>query len=100
MGQQGSSAATGGVLRNPKMKKINNTKILKPIRLSGHARSQLNFRGVTEEEVIEAIRSASWTETELNRLECRKGFLYGNEWNKKYYESKQIRPILWTKKPK
>jgi len=28
---------------------------MKPIRLSGHAREQLSFRGTTEEEVIEAI---------------------------------------------
>ncbi|MCS7178937.1 MAG: DUF4258 domain-containing protein [Anaerolineae bacterium] len=31
---------------------------MKPIRLSGHAQEQLRYRGVTEEEVVEAIRTA------------------------------------------
>jgi len=32
----------------------------KPIRLSGHARGQIFFRGGTEQEVVEAIRTAPW----------------------------------------
>lgn len=67
---------------------------MKPIRLSGHARSQLPFRGVTEEEIKEAIRSEPWSPVELGRLECRKDFPFGNEWNKKVYATKQVRPIF------
>jgi len=67
---------------------------LKPIRLSGHALSQLSFRGVTEEEIKEAIRSAPWSPAESGRLECRKNFPYGKKWNKKFYETKQVRPIF------
>jgi len=33
---------------------------LKPIRLSGHARKQLQFRGAIEHEVIEAVRTEQW----------------------------------------
>jgi hypothetical protein len=33
---------------------------LKPIRLSGHARKQLQFLGATEQEVIETIRTEQW----------------------------------------
>jgi hypothetical protein len=67
---------------------------MKPIRLSGHAKVQLFFRGTTEEEVIETIRTALWQPAELGRLECRKNFTFENEWNKKYYKIKQVRPIF------
>jgi len=67
---------------------------MKPIRLSGHARSQLPFRGLTEEEIIETIRSEAWSPGELGRLECRKNFPFGKEWNKKIYATKQVRPIF------
>jgi len=52
---------------------------MKPIRLSGHARDNLRYRGATEEEVKEAIRIALWRPAELGRLECRKDFPYGRE---------------------
>jgi hypothetical protein len=66
----------------------------KPVRLSGHAYSQLARRGVGEEEVIEAIRTSSWQPAELGRLECRKDFPYGREWNGKFYKTKQVRPVF------
>lgn len=67
---------------------------MKSIRLSGHAKEQLFYRGVTEEEVVEAISSAPWQPAELGRLECRKDFIYEKEWNKKYYKTKQVRPVF------
>ena len=66
----------------------------KPIRLSGHAWGNLVFRGTTEEEIAEAIRTATWGPAELGRLECRKSFAYGREWNGEFYETKQVRPIF------
>jgi hypothetical protein len=42
---------------------------MKPIRLSGHARDNMRFRGTTEQEVVEAIQTAPWTPAELGRLE-------------------------------
>jgi hypothetical protein len=67
---------------------------MKPIRLSGHARQQLAFRGVTEEEITEAVRTAEWEPAELRRLECRKDFAFGRQWNDKMYDVKQVRPIF------
>ena len=67
---------------------------MKPIRLSGHAKEQLIFRGTTEEEVVETIRTSLWQTAELGRLESRKNFTFEKEWNKKYYEVKQVRPIF------
>ena len=66
----------------------------KPVRLSRHARSQLEYRGATEEEVLTAIRSSEWQSAGLGRLECRMDIPYGHEWNGKMYGSKQVRPIF------
>ena len=66
----------------------------KSIRLSGHARQQLRFRGASEQDVIESIRTSTWEPAELGRLECRKNFAFNAEWNGKYYSTRQIRPIF------
>jgi hypothetical protein len=66
----------------------------KPIRLSQHARQQLVFRGATEEQVIDAIRTEAWGPAELGRFECRKDFHFAAEWNLKFYDTKQVRPIF------
>ena len=67
---------------------------MKPIRLSGHAKEQLHFRGATEAEVIDAISTSTWGDADLGRLNCRKDFTFENIWNTKYYKSKQVRPIF------
>ncbi len=69
-------------------------KSAKPIRLSGHARKQLGFRGATEQEVIEAIRTERWGPAELGRLDCRKNYAFNAQWNRRYYETRQVRPIF------
>jgi len=66
----------------------------KLIRLSEHAKQQLKFRGATEKQVFEAIRTETWDPAELGRLECRKNFVFKSEWNNKYYSTKQVRPIF------
>jgi hypothetical protein len=66
----------------------------KPIHLSGHARRQVQFRGTTEHEVVEAIQTQPWQPAELGRLECRKDFAFNAEWNRQYYGTKQVRPIF------
>jgi len=67
---------------------------MKTVRLSGHARENIKYRGATEDEVIDAICSAPWGPAEQGRLECRKDFLHGHEWNGKFYTTKQVRPIF------
>jgi len=69
-------------------------KTVKPIRLSGHARTQLPYRGVSEQEIVEAIRSSPWQPAGLGRLECRRDFPFGREWNGKFYATKQVGPIF------
>ncbi len=70
----------------------------KPIRLSIHARGQLRSRGVSDQEIVEAIRTAPWTRAASGKLECRKNFEYNQEWNKKWYSTKQVRPIFVDEK--
>ena len=67
---------------------------MKPIRLSYHVKEQLVFRGCTEEEIKETIGVSQWKPAEGERLECRKNFPYNKEWNRKFYETKQVRPIF------
>ncbi len=52
---------------------------MKSIRLPGHAKEQLAFRGVTEEEVFETIRTSQPQPAELGRLQYKKDFPYGKE---------------------
>ena len=66
----------------------------KPIRLSGHARGQLGFRGATEEDVYSTIRTTPWQPAELGRLECREEFPFNAEWNRRWFATRQIRPIF------
>jgi len=58
--------------------------MMKSIRLSGHARENMHYRGATEQEVVEVIQTAPWGPAELGRLECRKDFAYGQEWNGRF----------------
>ena len=67
---------------------------MKPIRLSAHARGYLRTRGFTAAEVEEAIRTSPWQPAELGRLECRKDFPYGSDWNGRFYATKQVRPVF------
>lgn len=55
---------------------------------------QLPFRGATEQEVNEAIRTSPWQPAELGRLECRRNFVFQQEWNGAWYPTKQVRPIF------
>ena len=66
----------------------------KSIRLSEHAKQQLVFRGATKKQVFDAIRTEAWDPAELDRLECRKNFAFNSQWNNKYYETQQVRPIF------
>jgi hypothetical protein len=67
---------------------------MKPIRLSAHARDNAKHRGATEQEVVETIQTVPWSPAKAGRLECRKDFVYGQDWNGKIYATKQVRPIF------
>jgi len=66
----------------------------KPIVISNHATEQMAVRGVSDFEVIEAIRTAPWGAAERGRLECRQNSPFAGDWNGKRYATKQVRPIF------
>ena len=70
----------------------------KPIRFSFHALSQLRFRGASQDEIIDAIRTSPWSPADLGRLDCRKDFIFNNTWNGRSYNTKQVRPVF-TEEP-
>ncbi len=51
-------------------------------------------RGFTVAEVQEAIRTCPWGTAELGRMDCRKTFAYGKDWNGRHYGSKLVRPVF------
>ena len=67
---------------------------MKPIRLSAHALSYASKRGFTVAEVEETIQNERWEPAELGRVECRKTFPFGREWNNRIYANKDVRPIF------
>ena len=67
---------------------------MKPIRLPKDASDYAKKRGFTLAEVEETIRTSSWRTAELGRLDCRKDFAYGKEWNGRIYATKQVRPVF------
>jgi hypothetical protein len=68
--------------------------VMKPIRLSNHASRYQSKRGFTIAGVEETICASAWNPAELGRLDCRKDFSYGREWNGKVYATKQVRPVF------
>ena len=70
---------------------------MKPIRFSKHALGYAAPRGFTVAEVEDAIRTCAWGAAEVGRLDCRKDFAYGREWNGKFYATKQVRPVFVEK---
>jgi hypothetical protein len=64
------------------------------IGFSKHALGYTAKRGFTIGEVEAAIRTCPWGAAELGRLDCRKNFPHGGNWNGKFYATKQVRPIF------
>ena len=67
---------------------------MKPIRLSAHASGYAIRRGFTLAEVEDAIRTCPWYPAEIGRMECRKDFKFGKEWNGKRFDTKLVRPVF------
>ena len=61
---------------------------------SRHSRDQLRDRGATEAEVREAILNGERVPAKRGRVAFRKNFSYRSEWKGKYYEIKQVMPIV------
>jgi hypothetical protein len=67
---------------------------VKNIVFSQHALDQLQDRGTSQEEVILAIQEGEESPAKKGRRAFRKNFHFGSKWKDKYYEVKQVMPII------
>jgi hypothetical protein len=64
------------------------------VKFSAHALSYTKRRGFTTAEVELTIQTAPWEPADAGRMQCRKDFPFAAEWNRKFYATKQVRPIF------
>jgi hypothetical protein len=67
---------------------------MKPIRFTQHAREQCVERGANEEEITQAILNGSRETAKNDRILCRYNFSFGQLWNEKRYQIKQVAPVI------
>ncbi|MDP2916377.1 MAG: DUF4258 domain-containing protein [Dehalococcoidia bacterium] len=68
--------------------------VAKRIVLSKHALEQMPARGATREEVETAIASGERIMAKSGRVAYRKNFSFEARWKNRYYEIKQVMPIV------
>lgn len=66
----------------------------KPIKFSQHALGNMADRGVSREEVEQTIRTGESFPAKKGRLSFRKNFSYNATWKGKFYQIKQVMPIV------
>jgi len=67
---------------------------MKPIILAKHALEQMPDRGATAEEVEATIRTGEPAAAKGRRLAFRKNFPFYKKWKGRYYNVKQVIPIV------
>lgn len=70
------------------------TGIEKPIKFSQHSLENLSDRGASREEVDQAIRTGERLPAKKGRIAFRKNFSHNGMWKGKYYQAKQVMPIV------
>jgi hypothetical protein len=69
-------------------------KVEKPIKFSQHALDNMADRGASREEVELAIRTGECFPAKKGRLSFRKNFSHTTMWKGKFYQVKQVMPIV------
>jgi len=67
---------------------------LKPVSFTAHARDQMAERGATEQEILAALTSGESAPAKLGRLAFRKNFPFERTWKGRFYETKQVVPVV------
>lgn len=67
---------------------------MKQIVFSRHAREQMAERGMSEGEVIEAVRTGEVVPAKAGRRGYRKSFQYDQLWSGRHYAIKQVLAII------
>ena len=66
----------------------------KHIKFSQHALDNMADRGASKEEVELAIRAGECVPAKKGRLSFRKNFSYNDIWKGKFYQAKQVMPVV------
>lgn len=66
----------------------------KHIKFSQHALDNMADRGASEEEVELTIRTGECLPATKDRISFRKNFSYNALWKGKFYQAKQIMPVV------
>lgn len=66
----------------------------KPIKFSQHALDNISDRGTSRGEVEQAIRTGERLPAKKGRIAFRKNFSHHDMWKGKYYQAKQVMPIV------
>ena len=67
---------------------------MKPIVFSAHALGQIAGRGTNEAEVETTVREGEEIPAKLGRRAFRKNFPFNSQWKERYYELKQVMPVV------
>lgn len=68
--------------------------IIKPIKFSRHVLGNLLDRGTSKSEIENAIRTGERLPAKKGRIAFRKNFSHNGIWKGKYYQAKQVMPIV------
>lgn len=71
------------------------TEIEKPIKFSRHALENMFDRGTSRDEAEQAIRTGERFPAKKGRVAFRKNFSHNGMWKGKYYQAKQVMPIVF-----
>lgn len=69
-------------------------KSVKPIKFSQHALDNMFDRGASREEVEQAINTGECFPAKKGRIAFRKNLSYNSVWKGKFYQVKQVMPIV------
>jgi len=61
---------------------------------SQHSLDHMPSRGTTRDEVEETVRSGERLSAKRGGYAYRKNFSYRSEWKGRYYETKQVMPVV------
>ena len=67
---------------------------MKRVYFTPHAREHMTERGTSEGEVLAALSGGESAPAKFGRLAFRKNFPFEQVWRGRYYETKQVMPIV------
>jgi hypothetical protein len=70
------------------------TTVTRPIHFSENAMQQAETRGVTLDEIVDAIRTEPWRVGRTGWFECRKNLACRSAWAGVAGDTKQVRPVF------